>query len=927
MRRRNGVRAGILGLVVAAATLAPGVAVAADITVTTTVDGDDKVCADHCTLREAVSAAGGSDRVILPGGTYRLTMGELFLTSDTIVGAGARTTAIDGGGTSRVLYVTEGTTQVSGVSIVRGTGQSERSPGLGGGIFVQSGTLQLTNSAVRGNTAEQGGGIATVGTALLIGTTVSGNAASFVRPTRGGGIWSSGALGMLNSTVSGNTATDLSGASLGGGVSSTGQLAITYTTIAGNTAAGGGFHVIQPQSGVLSILNSVLADAGDACSGAGIAALTASNNVVDDGSCQFKDPSNRQDVNPALGPLADNGGPTDTRALLPASAAISAAGTCTATDQRAVARPSPAGGTCDSGAYEYRAPTLKVVMAVVNDAGGTLTPSRFTVHVRTGGADVKGSPQAGDPEGATYVLDAGSTYAVAADAVAGYTFTASGDCTITLQEGDSRTCTITANDVAPTLRVITNVVNDDGGAAVAGDFSVHVRRDGAEVPGSPAPGLVGPTGRLYTLAADTYAVSADGVSGYSASLSGACAPAGSVTLALDQDAACTITLDDGASTLDVVMQVVNDDGGTAGPADFDVSVRDGEDHVPGSPQPGSGNGSVFSLGAGPYSVSTGAVPGYTTSVSGDCAADGSITLGLQESRTCTITANDVAPRLTVITRVINDHQGTTPPGGFSIHVRRGAADVAGSPQPGRPGGTTHTLEAETHVVSPDAVTGYGTTITGACAGDGSITLAVGDSRTCTITANDNAPAVRAQRQLPPPQPGKSVNALPTSGNVKVKLPGTSAFVALDEAEQLPVGTIVDARKGHVTLIAAADRSGGTATAEFWAGIFRLGQTNGAAPITTLTLLEKLSCPKSGKASAAAKRKKKRRLWGDGKGRFRTKGRYSSATVRGTRWLVEDRCTSTLTRVRKGRVAVRDFAKKKTVVVRAGKRYVAKRKRT
>ena len=76
--------------------------------------------------------------------------------------------------------------------------------------------------------------------------------------------------------------------------------------------------------------------------------------------------------------------------------------------------------------------------------------------------------------------------------------------------------------------------------------------------------------------------------------------------------------------------------------------------------------------------------------------------------------------------------------------------------------------------------------------------------------------------------------------------------------------------------------------------------------------------------AAAKRK--RRLWGDGKGRFRTKGEFSSATVRGTRWLVEDRCDGTLTRVTKGKVAVRDFVRKRTVIVRAGKQYLAKRRR-
>ena len=147
-------------------------------------------------------------------------------------------------------------------------------------------------------------------------------------------------------------------------------------------------------------------------------------------------------------------------------------------------------------------------------------------------------------------------------------------------------------------------------------------------------------------------------------------------------------------------------------------------------------------------------------------------------------------------------------------------------------------------------------------------------------------------------------------------PGESGFQELDASDQIPVGTTVDVTKGRVALVAA-----GGAQATFYAGVFKIGQTKGNKPLTTLTLVGKLSCAK---ASTAARGKKKRRLWGDGKGRFRTKGKHSAATVVGTKWLVEDRCGSTLTRVARGRVKVRDFAKKKTVVVKAGKKYVAKR---
>jgi hypothetical protein len=388
-----------------------------------------------------------------------------------------------------------------------------------------------------------------------------------------------------------------------------------------------------------------------------------------------------------------------------------------------------------------------------------------------------------------------------------------------------------------------------------------------------------------------------------------------------------VTLDDGASTLAVVTDVVNDDGGTATPADFDISVRQNDVEI--ASQPGS---SSFSLaGNSTYTVTAAGAAGYAFAVTGDCASDGSVTLPLSQSRSCTVTADDVAPRLTVVTHVVNDHGGAAAPGSFTVRVRRGGSDVAGSPQPGSASGTAYTLAAGAHAVSADTVAGYGSAISGDCAGDGSITLSVGDSRTCTVTADDDPPPPpRAQpsvnsQQLPPPERGKSVNALPESGTVKVKLPGSAAYVDLSEAQQLPVGTVVDARKGHVTLVAAADSSGGTATAEFWAGIFRLGQTKTATPTTVLTLVEKISCPRPGKASVAAKKKKKRRLWGDGSGKFQTKGKHSAATVVGTRWLVEDSCKSTLTRVVRGRVSVRDFVKKKTVIVRAGKKYVAKAK--
>ena len=241
------------------------------------------------------------------------------------------------------------------------------------------------------------------------------------------------------------------------------------------------------------------------------------------------------------------------------------------------------------------------------------------------------------------------------------------------------------------------------------------------------------------------------------------------------------------------------------------------------------------------------------------------------------------------------------------------------------GGTT-----DTHALGPTSpAIGAASSDPERCTGIDQRGVARPQGGTCDIGAFEFAAAQQPQQpqpqpqpqQLPPPVAGKSVNLVPKRGTVRIKRPRASGFVRLTEGEQVPVGTIIDTLKGRVTLTAAANKQGGTATADFYDGVFKISQSKGRRPTTTLTLTEKLSCTKA--ASAAAKAKRKRRLWGDGSGRFRTKGKHSAATVVGTRWLVEDRCKLTLTRVVRGRVSVRDFVKKKTVIVRKGKRYTAR----
>jgi hypothetical protein len=176
---------------------------------------------------------------------------------------------------------------------------------------------------------------------------------------------------------------------------------------------------------------------------------------------------------------------------------------------------------------------------------------------------------------------------------------------------------------------------------------------------------------------------------------------------------------------------------------------------------------------------------------------------------------------------------------------------------------------------------------------------------------------------PTPVAGKAVAGKAVEGKVRVKKPG-GRFEDLDPSKPIPLGSTIDTKDGTIELTAQQTAGGKTQKATFHDGIFKVTQTR---TTTDLTLNEALArCPKRGKASAAAKKPKSRKLWGNGSGSFRTRGQYSSATVRGTEWLVQDSCSGTLTRVKSGVVSVRDQVKRKTVVLRAGKKYLAKPKK-
>ncbi len=327
----------------------------------------------------------------LSGQTITLLSGPLTLAKNVTVDASdAPGITLSGNHTERVLIVNAGTTAaVKALTLADGFGWQ-----LAGGVL-NNGSLTLDHVTVTGNTMatdagdfwQGGGGIYNGdGAALaLVDSAVTGNQAGW----SGGGIYAffNTTTTITRSTISGNVSNDV-----GGAIRSLGNMTITNSTLSGNTATGWHGGAIFHTDGVMEISSSTIADniAPDwassaifigewgavvpvlkltntiitgnhwyACeqyaSGGVVSLVSGGHNLVQDASCN---PVSSDLINAAalLGPLADNGGPTWTHALLPGSPAIDAAdgALCPATDQRGILRPQ--GPQCDTGAFELAVP-------------------------------------------------------------------------------------------------------------------------------------------------------------------------------------------------------------------------------------------------------------------------------------------------------------------------------------------------------------------------------------------------------------------------------------------------------------------------------------------------------------------------------------------------------------------------------------------
>jgi hypothetical protein len=357
-----------------------------------------------------------------------------------------------------------------------------------------------------------------------------------------------------------------------------------------------------------------------------------------------------------------------------------------------------------------------------------------------------------------------------------------------------------------------------------------------------------------------------------------------------------------------------------------------------------------SITGGPTGPTNNTSPSFTLNSSEarstfECRLDGPSKLGSYGACTTPKTyANLTQGAYTLLVRATDavGHTDASPATrAFTIDTTPPAADVVSGPS-----GVTSDTSPAFGFVSPDAETTFECRLDGPGAAVGTFgdctsperfsalapgeytfrvraTDPAGNQTTTSRSFKVAAPQRATPTPTPTPEPGQSVVISPVSGTTLIEKPGKTTFEPVDFTQEIPLGSIVDARKSKIRLFAIPKPGAAAESALFYGGIFKVTQVG---TVTQLQLVEALASCTPRRASASAKKPKTRKLWGDGSGSFRTRGQYSSATVRGTKWLVQDSCRKTLTTVARGVVTVQDFAKKKTVLVRAPNTYTARSKR-
>lgn len=337
-------------------------AIAATYSVNTTADPAGAGCTGGtCSLRQAIAAVnsgpGGGDQITLPAARMELTLGVLSVSKPvTIAGAGARASIVDANAASTIINFNAGASPSTARDVMFTGGRGSGTSGVN-----NDGDLTLTRVAVTSSVATSfaAAGVynGSAGTLTVTDSTISGNSAG----TIGGGIYNLNVLTVTNSTVAGNTANTSGSNWEGGGIYTDGTATIVNSTITGNTAFRGGGISVEG-GGTAIVKNTIVAQ--NTATGVGqpgncrvTGTLTSQgNNLEDTNTCNFAAAGDVPNTAAGIGPLQDNGGPVDTRALVAGSQGIDRGSGCPATDARGVTRPQQGG--CDIGAYEFAPPNV-----------------------------------------------------------------------------------------------------------------------------------------------------------------------------------------------------------------------------------------------------------------------------------------------------------------------------------------------------------------------------------------------------------------------------------------------------------------------------------------------------------------------------------------------------------------------------------------
>lgn len=344
------------------------------ITVNTLTDElDGSIVDGDISLRDAIAAAPVGETIDFSvTGAIDLALGQLTIGKNlTVTGPGANQLTIDAGGASRVLEITAGTVGLSGLTLTGGNGGGE----YGGGVLNAANTT-LTGVVIQGNTgAYVGGGASNAGTLTIVDSTISGNSASW-----GGGVFNANSLTIENSTISGNSADDGGGvfsydydtsttisnstisgnsaSSLGGGIATWNitDTSLSHTLVTGNSAPTGSEIFSQGGAVNLSAFN-LIGDSSETTAQALVGVTAGASDIL-----ATSNGTNPTALAAILNPLANNGGPTKTQALVAGSPAIDA-GNPTAVagsggvplyDQRGDNFGRVQNGRIDIGAFEAR---------------------------------------------------------------------------------------------------------------------------------------------------------------------------------------------------------------------------------------------------------------------------------------------------------------------------------------------------------------------------------------------------------------------------------------------------------------------------------------------------------------------------------------------------------------------------------------------